>query len=424
MKILWVVNVIIPQVAKDCGLDVSLGGGWVAGGAEYLLKKEDTELVFCFPNDDADLTGNVGNLKYYSFARGAFDRYSDGAEQRFFEIFNAENPEIIHIFGTEFSFSLAAVNAAERAGMLDRTVVGIQGIISEIAKYYFAGLPRSVINAFTLRDLLKKDNIAGQKKTFERRGAFEIEALKKVKNVIGRTDWDRECVKRINADARYYVCNETLRCEFYSGEWSFENCEKHSIFVGSCDYPVKGFHRLLLVLPELLKKYPDIKVYVTGESPLKATGFDSFKHRTYYQVYLKKLIKRGGLADKVIFTGGLSAENMKKRLLSSNLFLLCSSIENSPNTLGEAMILGVPCAASNVGGVTTMAEDGKDALIYPFDDNGKMKAQIEKIFDDAELAASLSENAKKRAQKTHSQETNRSRLLEIYREIISGEKEI
>lgn len=238
--------------------------------------------------------------------------------------------------------------------------------------------------------------------------------------MIGRTDWDRECVKKINADARYYFCNETLRGEFYSGEWSFEGCEKHSIFVGSCDYPVKGFHRLLSVLPELLKKYPDIKVYVTGDSPFEAKGFDGFKHRTYYQVYLKKLIKRGGLADKVIFTGGLSAENMKKRLLSSNLFLLCSSIENSPNTLGEAMILGVPCVASNVGGVTTMAEDGKDALIYPFDDNAKMKVCIEKIFDDAEVAKSLSDNAKKHAKKTHSQETNRSRLLEIYGEILSG----
>lgn len=422
MKILWVVSVVMPQIAKECSIEGNLGGGWIVGGAEHLLRREDTELVVCFPYDDGELSGSIGKLKYYSFVRSAFDAYNEATERRFFEIFKKEDPEIIHIFGTEFSSSLAAVNAAERAGMIGRTIVGIQGIISEIAKHYFAGLPSSVVNAYTLRDLLRRDNIAGQKKNFERRSEFEIKALRKVKNVIGRTAWDRECVKKINPGARYYVCNETLRREFYSDEWSFENCEKHSIFVGSCDYPVKGFHRLLDILPKLLEKYPDIKVYVTGESPFDSKGFESFKHRTYYQVYLKKLIKRNGVREKVVFTGGLTADGMKQRMLKSNLFLLCSSIENSPNTLGEAMMLGLPCAAANVGGVASMVDDGRDALLYPFDDEAKMRECIERIFDDETLAKKLSEKAKEHARKTHSREANKDRLFEIYDEILKTEK--
>ena len=57
------------------------------------------------------------------------------------------------------------------------------------------------------------------------------------------------------------------------------------------------------------------------------------------------------LEDKVSFLGPLNAEQMKAEYLRSNVFLCPSSIENSPNSLGEAQMLGVPCVASYVGGI-------------------------------------------------------------------------
>lgn len=422
MKILWVVNIVMQPIADAEKLAYGIGGGWIMGSAETLLKNDNTELVVCFPYDVGGIRGKVGKITYYSFERCAFEKYNKDAEKTIKEAIGKEQPEIINIFGTEFSSTLAALNAAEELGMLGKTVVNIQGLVSVYAEHYFAGLAACDVHACSLRDFLRHDNIYQQKKKYTKRGVFEIEALKKARNVIGRTYWDRACVASINKNAKYYFCNETLRDDFYSGKWDYNSCEKHSIFVGSSEYPIKGFHRVLCALPEILKNYPDTVVYVTGDNPLKKEGFEGLVHRTHYRDCLKKLIKKNKLEDHVAFLGGLSAHQMKERMLKSNVFVLCSSIENSPNTLGEAMLLGVPCVATDVGGVTTMARHNIEALIYPFEENYMLPFYIGKIFDDAEFAASLSENAKKRAENTHSKEQNGKRLLEIYSEIIKEGK--
>ena len=420
MKILWVINAVLPRIADACSIKSGVSGGWLTGISESLAANDSVDLAVCFPYDSEDLCGDADGIRFYSFKSKGWYKYSKATERRFREIIETFRPDIIHVFGTEFPHSLAVMNAALYCGLIDKTIVSIQGLVSVIAEHYYANLPLSAVYAVTLRDIIRRDNIARQRKKFIKRGKFETETIRLAKHVIGRTDWDEACVKLINDKVDYNFCNETLRSVFYSDNWEYDNCEKYSIFVGSGAYTIKGLHCIIDVFPIILRKYPDAKIYVPGESPFELQGLKGLIHKTYYNIYLKKIIKRNKLKEKIVFLGGLSATQMKERMLKSNVFVLTSSIENSPNTLGEAMLLGVPCVASDVGGVRNMATDKLDALIYPFEESYLIPFYIGKIFDDPVYAEKLSMASRKRAAITHSRIENNRQLLGIYKKIIKS----
>jgi glycosyltransferase involved in cell wall biosynthesis len=66
-----------------------------------------------------------------------------------------------------------------------------------------------------------------------------------------------------------------------------------------------------------------------------------------------------------------------------------------------------------------MTEDGKEALFYRNDDPSLLAWNIKRIFDDDELANSLSYNGRERASVTHSPEKNAEQLLNVYKEILA-----
>ena len=265
MKILWIVNTIIPQIASVRKLPQSNGGGWLSAFYEGIINCSENNLTVCFPYADNSVSFAGNRVKALSFREPKLTKYDSALEVFFTETILSEKPDVIHIFGTEFPHTLAAIKACEKCDVIKKCVVSIQGIISACAEAYYAGLPNNVIFGFTLHDFLKTDNVYFQKKKFEKRGKYEIQFLKIAKNVIGRTDWDYYYVKQINPDINYCFCNESLRAEFYSGEkWNYDGCEKHSIFVTQSYYPLKGLHNLIGVFAQMAKEYPDMHIYTTG----------------------------------------------------------------------------------------------------------------------------------------------------------------
>ncbi|MGN1147253.1 MAG: glycosyltransferase family 4 protein, partial [Lachnospiraceae bacterium] len=317
-------------------------------------------------------------------------------------------------FGTEYPHTLAMTKVC---GNKEKLLIGIQGLCFKYADYYMADLPKRIQKRFLLRDFLKQDNLVIQQKKYVLRGKFEIEALQNTGHVTGRTDWDRQAAAEVNPKARYHFMNETLRSNFYGPRWSIDTCERHSIFLSQGNYPIKGLHYVLEAMPEILKNFPDTKVYVAGDVITRyGTLMEKIKIGSYGK-YCLELMKKYNLAEKVVFLGRLNSEEMCERYLKSHLFLSPSAIENSPNSVGEAMLLGMPVVSSAVGGVANMLTDKEEGLLYPYQDVNKLADAVCTVFADEEQAKAYGERAREHALRTHDPGTNYRRLLEIYREL-------
>ncbi len=284
---------------------------------------------------------------------------------------------------------------------------------------YRANLPAEVYYGITFRDLFRLDNIALQKKRFLIRGKYEIEALKNVKNVMGRTEFDYAAVKRINPSIQYFYCPENLRREFSDIEkfWNFNGCRKHSLFMSQATYPIKGLHLALEALRDLAAEYPDIILYVAGENITKVTTWKNRIRISNYGKYIRNLIKKWNLRQHICFVGNLNAEQMKEQYLRTNVYILPSVMENSPNSLCEAMSLGVPCVAADVGGVSSMMTHKKEGYLYPASETYQLTNYIRKIFENDDFTREMSENSIERMKKYNRIEENIVLLKEIYEEI-------
>ena len=95
--------------------------------------------------------------------------------------------------------------------------------------------------------------------------------------------------------------------------------------------------------------------------------------------FLLKQIKRHKLEKHVKFVGRLQSDRMCARFLKTHVFLCPSAIENSPNSVGEAMLLGVPVVSANVGGVHNLVYDGIDGFLYTKDKPTQLKDAILRI---------------------------------------------
>ncbi len=421
MKVLWLCNVIIPEIAKTIGKEESKFGGWLNSMANDLSNNDNIEFTVCFSVPTTEkFQGKVHGITYYSFTQFAPDIVSLKNQSEMEIILKKTSPDIVHIFGTEFAHALAMIRACQACDLIDKVVVSIQGLISVCAKHYYAYLPQKIVNSWSFRDLIRHDNIHCAARKFERRGQNEIEVLQNIKHVIGRTAWDCACVGQINSNLQYHFCGEILRHEFYKNVWDINACEKYAIFVSQSNYPIKGFHLMIEAFAQIIKRYPNAHLYTTGKNPLGVKGAERLKQTAYSQ-YIARLIVKYQLENHITFMGMLDEKAMVRQFLKAHVFVSPSSIENSSNSVGEAMLLGVPIVASDVGGITSMLVHEKEGYVYPADEPYMITHYVSKIFDSQQIAMKLSEQSRNHAMFTHNRQTNMQNLYSIYEEI-SGER--
>lgn len=417
MNILWINMTVPPEADMQIGglSELKNTGGWVLGLAHFLSKEPDVTLAIASVSPLVrKLTVIKGKeIKYFIVPESNNSKASDEKQKEYWQqVYKEFSPDIVHIHGTEYKHALTWLKANGNKN----TVVSLQGILTAIYKRYYDGMSQAdIIRNITPRDIYK-GTIFSEANAYKRTSVYEREILKNVKHVIGRTQWDRTQMWAINKNARYHFCNEILRYEFYEQElWQYDKCDKHTIFVNQASMPYKGLHQLIKAMPLILREYPDTRIRVAGFD-ITDMSLKRKIMRTGYGRYIIGLEKKYHIQDKISFTGRLNAQGMIEKFRKCNVFVLPSSIENSPNALCEAQILGAPFVASNVGGVLDFVDNNDPCeLTYNFIDPVELARKVCVVFENSEKHNPEQESYK--AKVRHSPVTICQDMLNIYQEI-------
>lgn len=422
MKVLWLVNIVMPELAAHLGREATVFGGWLIG-AMHAVRASGHDLVICTTTDDTKLCGryDVNGVTYYIVSKGSMP----SMQEAFSQILECENPDVVHLYGTEFEHSWALASLSDP----NKTLVSVQGLVSFYAEHVFGGVPDKVARDNILHRILRRLHKGGrsielQRQSYLARAEAEINTLQRVRYVNGGTAWGDGCARLLQPDVNLLPCELILRDSFYTGHlWDSDAIEPHSIFT-IYNYPIKGFDMFLHGLKWIVQRHPDTHVYVAGNR-CAYRSYHGLKKRLMdlapdYDWYVQGLIEKYGLKDHITFMGYLTEEQMHERLLKSNVFVSSSAIENHCTSLCEAMYAGVPSVASCVGGLQELIDHGKSGFLYPFNETYMMAEYICRIFEDTALAKTISQNGHALAARIFDKEQNCKALMKMYETIYNN----
>lgn len=313
-------------------------------------------------------------------------------------------PDIVQLFGIETPFGSILTNVKNVP-----VVVHIQGICTAcVEKFYPIGMsPIKIWWNSSIQDKLFFMTANDIFARYTKRAKLEQSYFKNYKYYLGRTNWDLSVSRLLSPNSHYFTCDEMLRPEFYSNKWKFEKKNKivlSSIMNGDI---YKGLDTILKAARLLKKSELDFEwnIYgITDKFSLKRV-FENMLHLTFSD-------------NHVYFRGKKDADELVECLIQSTFYIHPSHIDNSPNSLCEAMILGVPCVATYVGGIPSLLENRRNGFLVQDSGAFEIAFVILDNYNKKSLLEFLSENARKDAMYRHSREHILTQLEGAYHKII------
>ncbi|MBW1672735.1 MAG: glycosyltransferase family 4 protein [Deltaproteobacteria bacterium] len=242
------------------------------------------------------------------------------------------------------------------------------------------------------------------------RGKDELTTFEKCKHFLGRTKWDKSVQTALNPVGHYYHCEEILREPFYSARWKGTPSTK-TIFCVSSEDLRKGILLLIDAMP-LLSSFglENVQLRVAGLSP----------GSSFWQIVRRRL-RRNKIDSQIHMLGPLCPVEIAREMMHASVFVLPSYIDNSPNTVAEAMLVGVPVISAFVGGIPSLVGDEEEGLLFPSGDKFLLAHSIARLLKNPDLSRKLSKNARATALVRHGPQTVANSLASIYREILCFE---
>lgn len=395
MKILWYTNT--PCLYKQN--NAYNGGGWLSSLQTEFSKRKDVELRIAFSLACQEWKVEENGVTYYPLS---FSKYSmieklkviACSEKTVVEIERKRflmyedvirkpledfNPDVIMVFGSEMPFGLVAslTNIP--------VILHIQGVLNP---YFNAYLPPFI----SWKDYVAMGNGWNDKlhrfvdrKLWVASCARETEICRRVKNYFGRTDWDYRVCQLMHPGANYFYASEVLRPIFYqSTERELPN-------------------KLTIVTTISSPLYKGYDLVLKTAMMLKTKGVD-FVWKCYGNIDPSVVEKQLGVKHEdinVLLCGVASAEQLRDEISKATVYVHTSYIDNSPNSLCEAQILGCTPIATYVGGIPSLIKNGETGFLIPANDPYQLAFLLEDLFLNPEKNLAMGKAAKEVAVMRH-----------------------
>lgn len=417
MRVLWIggfgLKVQNPKIKSSYN-----GGGWLASLQKEIIKCSEVTLGIAFCRDSASQKVMQDGIPHYvvpNYHKSKKEKVGDllhiqdvtrdeiqwgHYENEFKKVIEDFKPDVIQIFGSEFYFGLAAV-VAKKANI--PTVLHFQGLLS---LYIYIFLPPGISRwQYVMSGKGLKGKYANlQYLAYWRRSAYREKAvLKAVPHVIGRTVWDKQAIAVINPNAQYHYGGEILRDVFY--ETKERQMPKIPVISTTISFPTYKGYDVILKVANILKNELHLDFVWNVYGNIEPTFMEKYVGLKHENLNVK-------------LCGVASPSELRDALLQSSMYFHSSYVENSPNSVCEAQILGIPVVASRVGGTDSLVEYGKTGFLYPVTDPYMAAYYIKRLIDNQNENVALGKAAREVAIARHDKKKIIEDLLKVYQEML------
>ena len=412
MKVLWF-EVTVPQRYKGDG---QVLGGWQDSLERVVRTCKEVELVVSFETQNGmSEIKNIDGVKYISMAiqfsaaekikaKWDFEIYARKLETAMKAVVEAEKPDIIHVFGTEWPFGRVAkfTNIP--------VVIHIMGsMVPYVNALYAPGFSfADILNAIPWWNFKKRFGRWCSEHRMYLWRKSEEQIWQNVKNYMGRTKWDYALSNVLHPGRKYFHVEEALRYDFLTTvkKWNGIDSSKIRLFSTGCSNFWKGPDMLLKTARILTQMGVDFEWNVAGQMNAEV------------KKCVEKKLKTTFAENNVNLLGFVQPDKLSDLLCNSSMYVHTAYIENSPNSICEAECMGVPVVSTNVGGIESLVRNGVDGDLVPANDPWQMANAIIELAKDKNRAVLYSKNAMEFARRRHADENILEQLLACYRDLV------
>lgn len=176
-------------------------------------------------------------------------------------------------------------------------------------------------------------------------------------------------------------------------------------FVGRIE-PEKGIRELYEAFRRVALLIKDVDLVCVGVGP--------------WEKCMREKMLKDNLDSRIFLPGKVTHTQVAKYMQASNVYVFPSYNEGMPNSLLEAMACGLPCIASDVGGIPEAIDHGMNGLLLRPHDTEQLTTLLLNVLEEPDLASKLGMMASKTILKKFSWPNNAVQHAVVYEETLTN----